>query len=147
MSLNYQIHHIYPLEIFSKFGDKLAQLFGLEDPKSLIQSYNNRIALFTDPAMAKAMQDLYRQGGLQDAAIGSTDHKGSHPDYTAAIGDKLRKLLDSDLPPEQKRLGYQDMSGVLWNMLQEGYLPLKADKAMILSSKPDPSGYISLFVH
>ena len=53
MSLNYQIHHIYPLEIFNEFGNELAKSFGVKDPKSLIQSYNNRIALFTDPAMAR----------------------------------------------------------------------------------------------
>ena len=52
MNPNYQVHHIFPLEAFRDHGDDLARIFGVKNVKSVIQSRNNRIALFPEPGRA-----------------------------------------------------------------------------------------------
>ena len=54
----FQVHHIIPLEIFTTFAPELKEIFGVSDISEVIQSYNNRISLFTDKASAGAMQAL-----------------------------------------------------------------------------------------
>ena len=61
MNPNYQVHHIFPLEAFRDHGEDLARIFGVpvSDVKSVIQSANNRIALFPEPGRAATVKDLH----------------------------------------------------------------------------------------
>ena len=54
-NISYQIHHVIPLEILRIHGTRLAKIFGIT-PEAFMQSYNNRMGLFTDPDQAKIMQ-------------------------------------------------------------------------------------------
>ena len=60
--LYFQVHHIIPINVFNAFMDDFERIFEKEGVKAnvreIIQSYNNRMALFTDDAHANALRNL-----------------------------------------------------------------------------------------
>lgn len=121
------------MEIFTTFAPELKEIFGVSDISEVIQSYNNRISLFTDKASAGAMQALYEKNGLRGAPVGSAHHMSNHKGYTKAIMEKIDEILRMDLSPDKEKTRLMkktmliDMQNALRDMLQKGDPSIKAD--------------------
>ena len=129
--LSFQVHHIIPINVFNEFVDIFPSIFDTPKMENIIQSYNNRIALFTDDAPANALRNLHGEGGLKDAPLGSAQHYTSHPKYDNAIREIINDIVKSELTPPQKRTMLIDMQYSLREMLQSGQPPIYADEAII----------------
>ena len=136
---SFQVHHIIPRSVIAHYKDLLsARTEGLSDFHTFTQSYNNRIALFTDEKAAIAMQELYKAGGLHNTPVGSVVHAFPpsiqfHSNYTSAVSKKLEHiLLNTNLTETERRLMIIDMQFVLREMLQSGVHPLNSDEKVFL---------------
>ena len=134
--LSTQIHHVIPINIFNDFAIQFQDIFKKGNLNvnlgEIIQSYNNRMALFTEEGPASALRKLYREGGLADAPLGATKHNGSHPNYDKAIHGIIDGIVKNEsLTNPQKRTMLIDMQFSLREMLQSGYPPINADEAVI----------------
>ena len=134
--LSTQIHHVIPINIFNDFAIQFQDIFKKGNLNvnlgEIIQSYNNRMALFTEEGPASALRKLYREGGLADAPLGATKHKGSHPNYDKAIHGIIDGIVKNEsLTNPQKRTMLIDMQFSLREMLQSGHPPINADEAVI----------------
>ena len=54
--LSFQVHHVIPINVFNDFSKLFKKIFGTNELENIIQSYNNRMALFTDDAPANALR-------------------------------------------------------------------------------------------
>lgn len=129
--LSFQVHHVIPINVFNDFSGLFEKAFGTNELEKIIQSYNNRMALFTDDAPANALRNLHGEGGLKDAPLGSARHYTSHPQYDKAIREILNDIRKSGLTTPQKRTMLIDMQYSLREMLQSGHPPIYADEAII----------------
>ncbi len=130
MKRNEQGHPVFPLQAFRDRGSALARIFGVpvDELKSVIQSINNRIALFPDHDRAATVGDLHARGLLGDAPIGAARHKGSHPRYNQAVIATIEAIInDTHLDDAGKRVALIDFQANARAMLQSGELPLDAD--------------------
>ncbi|MDX8500902.1 hypothetical protein RFM99_21130, partial [Mesorhizobium sp. VK4C] len=99
----FQIHHIFPLELFSdpRISAKLSLLLaGTDFTKDMA---GNEIALFSDPDVAAYVQALTESDGSNvyyDSGFGAAVHNGSHPGYTEFLIDQLDSILKSNASPE-----------------------------------------------
>ena len=128
----YQIHHIIPIDIFNYYGNKLREIFGADETENIIQSYNNRIALFTHIEPANALRNLYAAGLLEGVPLGSAMHNGYHEHYNQAVSKVINDIVNNGLDDPQKRTLLIDMQFTLREMLQAGVPPLSASKEVIL---------------
>ena len=132
-NMAYQIHHIIPIDIFNYYEDELKRIMGTNKTENIIQSYNNRIALFTHIEPANALRNLYAAGLLEGVPLGSAMHNGSHKNYSDAVRDVIDGIVNnSSLDDPQKRTLLIDMQFTLREMLQAGVPPLSASKEVIL---------------
>lgn len=70
----FQIHHIIPVSLFNIYGKKLQEILGAAKTEHIIQSYNNRIALFMEDGPANALKNL-GMDGLKNVPLGATSHR------------------------------------------------------------------------
>ena len=131
-NMAYQIHHIIPIDIFNYYGNKLREIFGADETENIIQSYNNRIALFTHIEPANALRNLYAAGLLEGVPLGSAMHNGYHEHYNQAVSKVINDIVNNGLDDPQKRTMLIDMQFTLREMLQAGVPPLSASKEVIL---------------
>ena len=131
-NMAYQIHHIIPIDIFNYYGNKLREIFGADETENIIQSYNNRIALFTHIEPANALRNLYAAGLLEGVPLGSAMHNGYHEHYNQAVSKIINDIVNNGLDDPQKRTMLIDMQFTLREMLQAGVPPLSASKEAIL---------------
>ena len=129
--LAFQVHHIIPINVFNAFEGDFQRIFQTKDLEKIIQSYNNRMALFTEEGSANALRNLHREGGLKDAPLGSAQHYTSHPKYDNAIRRVISSIVSSKLTDPQKRTMLIDMQYSLREMLQSGQPSIYADEAII----------------
>jgi len=130
--LSTQIHHVIPINVFNDFSKLFQKAFGTNELKNIIQSYNNRMTLFTEEGPANALRKLYREGDLANAPLGATKHNGSHPNYDNAVREIIDGIVkNSNLTDSQKRTMLIDMQSSLREMLQSGHPPINADEAVI----------------
>ena len=110
---SFLVHHILPVELFnSEFKDQLNKLLGsdtsnISDDKyknTALQSFNNRIALYSDAdraEMAKALQDSGHP--ISDISIGASQHYTQHPEYNKAVKQWVKEIIiDGNLTVDQK---------------------------------------------
>lgn len=88
---SFQVHHILPVQLFnSTFNNELNKILGsdtsnISDDRyksTSLQSYNNRIALYSDAdraEVAKALQDSGHP--ISEIPIGASQHYTQHPEY------------------------------------------------------------------
>ena len=131
-NMAYQIHHIIPIDIFNYYEDELKRIMGTNKTENIIQSYNNRIALFTHIEPANALRNLYAAGLLEGVPLGSAMHNGSHKNYSDAVEATILSIVNNELTDPQKRTMLIDMQFTLREMLQAGVPPLSASKEVIL---------------
>ena len=132
-NMAYQIHHIIPIDIFNYYKNDLRRIMRTDKTENIIQSYNNRIALFTHIEPANALRNLYAAGLLEGVPLGSAMHNGSHKNYSDAVRDVIDGIVNnSSLDDPQKRTLLIDMQFTLREMLQAGVPPLSASKEVIL---------------
>ncbi|TIP25753.1 MAG: hypothetical protein E5X67_23465, partial [Mesorhizobium sp.] len=99
----FQIHHIFPLELFGdpRIATKLSLLLaGTDFTKDMS---GNEIALFSDPKVAAYVRSLTSVDGSNiyiEGGFGSSVHNGSHPGYTEFLITELDTILKSGAPPE-----------------------------------------------
>lgn len=129
--LSFQVHHVIPINVFNDFSKLFKETFGTNELENIIQSYNNRMALFKYDAPANALRNLYGEGGLKDVPLGSAHHNNNHPQYDKAIREILNDIEKSGLTTPQKRTMLIDMQYSLREMLQSGQPPIYADEAII----------------
>lgn len=129
-TLDFQIHHILPTQLFNNETLRLeiADIFG---DSRVLQSYNNRIALFTGEAKADIYKSLQTGENLwSDVAIGATQHSGYHSAYNKAVETWVENLLlEQGLTPEQKKLAIIDFQAELKDGLAKGEIALYGDTA------------------
>ncbi|WP_407504523.1 AHH domain-containing protein [Acinetobacter baumannii] len=111
MATSFQVHHILPVELFnSDFKEKLNNILDNELSEDLtknlaLQSYNNRIALYSDAdraEMAKALQDSGHP--ISDNPIGAAQHYTQHPEYNKAVIKWVESIVNnSSLNDSQKK--------------------------------------------
>ena len=131
-NMAYQIHHIIPIDIFNSYGKALRDIIGGRT-EDIIQSYNNRIALFTHIEPANALRNLYAADLLEGVPLGSAMHNnGSHKNYSDAVEATILSIVNNELTDPQKRTMLIDMQFTLREMLQAGVPPLSASKEVIL---------------
>lgn len=124
-NISYQIHHVIPLEILRIHGTRLAKIFGIT-PEAFMQSYNNRMGLFTDPDQAKIMQDMHG-AGVTDTSMGSSRHLGPHKGYSEAVEERVSNIINDKGTDAQKRHRLIDLQGALRDMLHSGVPPLTGE--------------------
>ncbi|MGR2827530.1 calcium-binding protein, partial [Acinetobacter sp. 1124_18A] len=140
MANSFQVHHILPVELFnSEFKDEINKILGSDTSRvtddkfknTALQSFNNRIALYSDAdraEMAKALQDSGHP--ISDNPIGATQHYTSHPEYNKAVKQWVKEIIiDSNLTPEQKKLAIFDLQATLKEGLTTGEIILHGDNA------------------
>lgn len=120
-NLNYQVHHIIPLEIFNddELQEKLTKIFG-DDLHPTIQSYNNRIALFTNEEAAQTIKGMYEQGSLKNSAVGTAVHSGSHNNYNTAVKEKILEITSKYSDTEEQKKAIIELQHTLSNILKSG---------------------------
>lgn len=113
-SPSFQVHHILPVELFnSEFKKELNDLLGSDTSQvtdktyknTALQSFNNRIALYSDAdraEMAKALQDSGHP--ISEIPIGASQHYTQHPEYNKAVKQWVKEIIiDGDLTVDQKK--------------------------------------------
>ena len=136
---SFQVHHILPVELFnSEFKDQLNKLLGsdtsnISDDKyknTALQSFNNRIALYSDAdraEMAKALQDSGHP--ISDISIGASQHYTQHPEYNKAVKQWVKEIIiDGNLTVDQKKLAIIDLQATLREGLVSGEIILNGNK-------------------
>ncbi|WP_151840059.1 type I secretion C-terminal target domain-containing protein [Acinetobacter soli] len=132
---SFQVHHILPVQLFnSTFNDELNKILGsdtsnISDDRyksTSLQSYNNRIALYSDADRAEVAKALQDSGlPISDIPIGASQHYTSHADYNDAVIDWVRnKVFDNTLTNEQKKLAIIDLQATLKEGLIKGEIVL-----------------------
>ena len=131
-NMAYQIHHIIPIDIFNYYKNDLRRIMRTDKTENIIQSYNNRIALFTHIEPANALRNLYAAGLLEGVPLGSAMHNSYHEHYNQAVSKVINDIVNNGLDDPQKRTMLIDMQFTLREMLQAGVPPLSASKEVIL---------------
>ncbi|MGL5142422.1 MAG: calcium-binding protein [Acinetobacter baumannii] len=137
MATSFQVHHILPVELFnSDFKEKLNNILDNELSEDLtknlaLQSYNNRIALYSDAdraEMAKALQDSGHP--ISDNPIGAAQHYTQHPEYNKAVIKWVESIVNnSSLNDSQKKMAIFDLQSTLKDGLAAGEIVLHGDNA------------------
>ena len=129
MATSFQVHHILPVQLFNSESktqlNAILESISNKTTNTALQSYNNRIALYSDAdraAMAKALQDSGHP--LSDNPIGTTQHYTSHLEYNEEVIERVVEILDSDLGNEQKKLAIIDLQATLKEGLSTGEIVL-----------------------
>ena len=111
--MRFQVHHIIPVSLFNIYGEQLREILGAAKTEHVIQSYNNRIALFMEDGPANALKNL-GVDGLRDVPLGATRHNdGSHKNYTEDVGEVISEIISSNL--ESRRTMLIDMQFSIWH--------------------------------
>jgi len=110
----FQIHHIFPREIFDNItiGPALTALFNGQSQGLSLNMEGNSIALFANETTATQVQEATANGStlFTDAGFGAAVHNGSHPGYTKFISDQIDSILtDSSLSPDNQRTALFDL--------------------------------------
>ena len=135
-NMAYHIHHIIPIDIFNRYGKELKDIMNANKTEDVIQSYNNRIALFIHTEPADAMRNLHKEDLLITKSIpfGASIHNSYHKNYNDAVREVIRDIVSNDdLKKPQKRTLLIDMQFTLREMLQEGAVSLYDSKEKILN--------------
>ncbi|WP_151712762.1 calcium-binding protein [Acinetobacter bereziniae] len=142
---SFQVHHILPVELFnSEFKDQLNKILGSDTSNILddkykntaLQSFNNRIALYSDAdraEMAKALQDSGHP--ISDVSIGASQHYTQHPEYNKSVKQWVKEIIiDGNLTVDQKKLAIIDLQATLREGLVSGEIILNGDKEIAKQS-------------
>ena len=139
MASSFQVHHILPVELFNSSIQKQLNIILESDTSQVsektfkntaLQSFNNRIALYSDAdraEMAKALQDSGHP--ISDNPIGATQHYTQHPDYNKAIIKWVESIVNSSLNDSQKKIAIIDLQATLRDGLATGEIVLHGDNA------------------
>ena len=136
VSPEFNVHHIIPRSVLNRYARSLPSIWG-KDFYAILQSYNNRIVLFSDEKSAKTLQKLHNAldsngkpiNTLRGTLMGSAWHDKYHQGYSSAVGAKIESILSNEhLNPAQKKLMLIDMQGALREMLQDGEPPIESTK-------------------
>jgi len=109
----FQIHHIFPSELFSgENGDAFRDLFaGIEN--GLTQDMgSNTIALYSNGGTAAQIQAALALGNttFEQAGFGGAYHNGSHPGYNDFIIGQAKVILThATYTADQKRTAFYDL--------------------------------------
>lgn len=145
-NLNYQVHHIIPLEIFNdvELKRQLEDIFG-KDLHPTIQSYNNRIALFTDVEAARTIKGMYEQDSLKNSAVGAAVHSGSHNNYNTAVKQKIQDILAKYTDIKEQKIAIIELQNTLSNILKSGEIEkINIDTKTWLSTIDNPKWHSGL---
>ncbi len=135
----FQVHHILPVELFNSdiqqelnilLGSDTSQISEKTYKNTALQSFNNRIALYSDAdraTMAKALQDSGHP--ISEIPIGASQHYTQHPAYNEEVITRVESIINNDsLTVSQKKLAIIDLQATLKEGLAAGEIILHGDK-------------------
>uniref|UniRef100_UPI00224A4E36 calcium-binding protein n=1 Tax=Acinetobacter bereziniae TaxID=106648 RepID=UPI00224A4E36 len=126
---DFQIHHVLPIEVFNDYGLKIEEIMG--DDK-ILQSYNNRVALFKDSQMIDYYSQIKADGGWSEIPIGLVKHSGYHSNYNVAVGNKVKNILaNTNLDLAEKKIAIIDLQEKLKQGMLSGEINIYDEKENI----------------